>query len=429
MALVSLFSPRFSTAFEDFTGFSGRFVDNSLTKDSFAIEGTLLRNSRSILFRQTFRGLFDPVGGSRLRSGRISGFDVLVGSSLRPAYSVDNLDLSIEDYTNIAKASPELSFRTLFGGPDLYRGSDSDDRLAAYEGDDSVVAKQGDDVLEGGLGRDRLLGKRGGDLIDGEEGDDRLIGGKARDTLLGGQGSDEIFAGPGRDRVDGGEGNDSLSGKSSKDSLAGSLGDDDLFGNRGEDLLQGGEGNDSLVGNKNRDSLSGGLGEDVLRGGSGSDVLDGQQGADLLTGGLRKDRFVTRDGASPAVTLIDRGRTQTRLRGGNGLDVITDFSLRRGNRAARDQIFLDSQLLDRPYRPTPFLSDYVAGDSYFIEGVWEEDGSSSGLNRGDFVIDAPVPGTDLFFFVASRSIDLTDPANLANLDPAFFGTQILVLDF
>jgi Ca2+-binding RTX toxin-like protein len=98
-------------------------------------------------------------------------------------------------------------------------------------------------------------------------------------------------------------------------------------GQGGLDSLVGSAFNDTILGGAGEDTLTGGTGNDYLHGEAGRDRLDGSAGDDVLMGGLDRD------------TLIGgTGNDQFRFSSvGQGVDVITDFNRRKGE---KDQISL-----------------------------------------------------------------------------------------
>ncbi len=173
------------------------------------------------------------------------------------------------------------------------------------------------DLLVGGSGNDTLEGKGAGDVLYGRGGDDTLYGGRGKDTLYGGSGGDALFGDSNNDILHGGGGGDTLNGGNSADRLYGDDGDDILNGDNGHDTLYGGAGSDKLDGGAGNDRLEGGEGElDVLAGGAGDDRLFGDGGNDRLEGGEGSDRLRGGEGADEFL-----------FRAGDGVDVITDFSV------------------------------------------------------------------------------------------------------
>ena len=113
---------------------------------------------------------------------------------------------------------------------------------------------------------------------------------------------------PRDDRLRGTQERDILRGLGGNDRLIGRGGDDTLVGGVGNDVMNGGGGNDNIKGSGGRDRLLGKAGDDRLNGGGGNDILDGGSGVDRVRGGGGRDVF--------------------RLRRGQGLSRISDFSRR-----------------------------------------------------------------------------------------------------
>ena len=203
-------------------------------------------------------------------------------------------------------------------GNDDLKGDAGDDRLLGGEGRDTLSGDDGSDLLNGGAGNDSLSGGAAFDLLYGDSGDDVLDGGLGDDALRGEDGNDTMLGGAGDDLFEGAAGNDFVNGGTDQDFASGGVGDDRLLGGDGNDTLQGDEGADTLSGGLGLDSLEGGSGDDSLLGSDGSDVLLGGAGADTLAGGGGADRFIY---LLPTDSEIEAG-----------LDVITDFSFRAGDR-------------------------------------------------------------------------------------------------
>ena len=173
------------------------------------------------------------------------------------------------------------------------------------------------DLLVGGNNNDTIEGLGAMDVLYGRGGDDKLYGGSGKDTLYGGSGDDFLFGDGNNDILHGGAGGDTLHGGNSDDRLYGEDGDDTLNGDNGDDKLYGGAGSDKLDGGDGNDRLEGGEGElDVLAGGAGKDRLFGDGGNDRLEGGEGADRLHGGEGADEFL-----------FRAGDGVDVITDFSV------------------------------------------------------------------------------------------------------
>jgi Ca2+-binding RTX toxin-like protein len=159
-----------------------------------------------------------------------------------------------------------------------------------------------------GLG---FLGSAGPDVIQGWEG--------TANGIRGGAGDDRLTGGNDFNDVNGELGNDTLIGRSVLgDLLMGGQGNDSIDASQstGRNQLNGNLGNDALVGGAGGDTLRGGQGDDVIAGGGGDDFLSGDLGRNTLTGGPGADGFHASAG---------------------GLEVITDFSGRAG-----DRILIDS---------------------------------------------------------------------------------------
>ncbi len=173
------------------------------------------------------------------------------------------------------------------------------------------------DLLVGGKDNDTIDGKGAADVLYGRGGDDTLYGGNGKDTLYGGSGDDFLSGDNNNDILHGGAGGDTLNGGKSADRLYGEDGDDTLNGGNGDDMLYGGAGSDKLDGGDGNDRLEGGEGDlDVLAGGAGDDRLFGDGGNDRLEGGEGSDRLRGGEGADEFL-----------FRAGDGVDVITDFSV------------------------------------------------------------------------------------------------------
>jgi Ca2+-binding RTX toxin-like protein len=111
-------------------------------------------------------------------------------------------------------------------GPDVIRGTNGADDIAALGGDDVVCGRNGADdislgngndigdggskadVITGGDGADKVFGGNGNDLLRGSDGNDHLNGGDGRDALLGQGGNDQLVGGTRRDDCNGGPGID-----------------------------------------------------------------------------------------------------------------------------------------------------------------------------------------------------------------------------
>ncbi|PNQ33401.1 hemagglutinin, partial [Ralstonia solanacearum] len=131
-----------------------------------------------------------------------------------------------------------------------------------------------------------------------------------------------------------------IEGTSGNDTLTGTSGNDRIYGYAGDDTLSGGDGNDLL---------RGGAGNDVLNGGNGNDILIGGAGNDTLTGGAGGDIFLWQVNAADNT-------------GGNGTDVITDFTLASGpDDATADRIDVSALLVG--------YTAEADGAAHYVNGV------------------------------------------------------------
>ena len=223
------------------------------------------------LTTETFRGLFSFSGQSLLggffpfpgdqffplpgdvpellfirTSGRLTGYDVELGSALR--YTVGSFDVD---------ARSAFQLLALRGTADFQR--------LVFAGNDSLLGSRFSDVL---------IGFDGGDAISGFDGSDRLLGGNGLDRLFGGSGNDVMTGGNDRDWLFGGDGNDLLAGNGGSDVLRGEDGNDVLIGGLGPDFLNGGPGADSFRFLSLRDSPPGSTGRDRIEDFSAADLID-----------------------------------------------------------------------------------------------------------------------------------------------------------
>ncbi len=187
--------------------------------------------------------------------------------------------------------------RLLFGGNDLFWGSNGAEEINGLDGGDTMIALDGDDVVHGGLGADDVNGNIGQDNVFGDEGADIVRGGRGADTLDGGAGDDPH--------------------------VNGNIGDDLVRGGSGNDTVYGGQGQDTLRGEVGLDLLSGDLGDDVLFGGSGADrfALRAGGGADRVAdfNAAEGDRLLLSPGASYSFVTLN-GYAGVRLSGGETLE-------------------------------------------------------------------------------------------------------------
>jgi Ca2+-binding RTX toxin-like protein len=220
-------------------------------------------------------------------------------------------------------------------------------RVSLGDGDDSARLEGGQwATLHGGPGNDRLEGlPDGSNTFNGGTGNDTMIGGSLSDRFSTGakpDGADTMIGGnpvPGStwssfdlvsyerrsqgvradldgDRDDGALGErdligadiEGIDGSRFADVLTGGPASDHLNGLDGRDLITGGGGTDYLVGDslvvdrsRSEDRILGGGGNDVLTGGAGGDRLAGGPGDDTIYAGPGADRVRTRDGAADTV--------------------------------------------------------------------------------------------------------------------------------
>jgi Ca2+-binding RTX toxin-like protein len=162
-----------------------------------------------------------------------------------------------------------------------------------------LTASQASPTLTGGAGADTLTGWSGDASMSGGDGNDLIQGGAGWDYVNGNKGDDVIDGGSGgADWLVGGQGNDLITAHTSGNILYGNLGSDTLNGGTGDELIRGGQG------------------DDVLSGGAGRDWMSGDRGSDTLTGGTGADTF--------------------HASSGEGLDVVTDFSIADGDHVQLD---------------------------------------------------------------------------------------------
>ncbi len=131
-----------------------------------------------------------------------------------------------------------------------------------------------------------------------------------------------------------------------------------IEGTSGNDTLTGTSGNDRIYGYAGDDTLSGGDGNDLLRGGAGNDVLNGGNGNDILIGGAGNDTLTGDAGGDIFLWEVSAANNT----GGNGTDVITDFTLASGpNDATADRIDVSALLVG--------YTAEADGAAHYVNGV------------------------------------------------------------
>ncbi|HEY7033866.1 MAG TPA: calcium-binding protein, partial [Thermomicrobiales bacterium] len=281
--------------------------DASITRDDVYFQGGGLHirgsNDRIDISSRADIGFAD---GSTIPEGDVSAL-LYASRSTTPSPNPDLFNGTDGDDRFDALAGNDFLYGN--GGNDDLAGGADDDRLNGGAGDDSLAGGSGNDRIYGDAGNDALAGNEGYDTLDGGAGDDALDGGEDNDTLLGGTGRDTLRGGAtGHDELHGGDDDDtliagsdpawgsSLYGENGKDTLIGGLNNDTLDGGSEDDLLQGFGGDDYLIGQDGNDVLQGGEGVDVLNGANGDDSLDGGPGDDTLSGGPGDDWYVLKRG-------------------------------------------------------------------------------------------------------------------------------------
>jgi Ca2+-binding RTX toxin-like protein len=198
-----------------------------------------------------------------------------------------------------------------------------------------VASEPGDDRLDGGDGNDTLRGGIGNDYLEGGEGNDALDGGTGNDALVGGNGNDTYYIDSVGDTITGFDSGDdgvvssidfNLTGLNTIENLQLTNISTTGIGNSNSNSIIGNELNNLLVGNDGSDRLVGSAGTDTLTGDGGRDYLVGDTGDDTLTGGEAGDRFV--------FDILNGDNFRPRVM---GIDVITDFKRRQGDKIVLDR--------------------------------------------------------------------------------------------
>jgi len=186
MAKVRLFKGFRSTFFDKFSGQSAQLRELA-SPSSF----TIANSDQN--FTQTFEGTFELTQKGRVKSGTITAFNVSINGE--PAWSVSDVLITVEQYNNLFKVSPQNAFDQLFGSADQFDGSESSDTLFSYAGADSINGNQGNDLIDAGIDDDQLFGDAGNDTLNGGSGEDILVGGLGSDVLNGGTQADLLTGG------------------------------------------------------------------------------------------------------------------------------------------------------------------------------------------------------------------------------------------
>ena len=221
-------------------------------------------------------------------------------ATLTPSAGIsDTTNLVTLDNTGVANAagnagigttaSNNYAVETIVGPPP---GPDPDPNTPT-DGKDVITLPSTGGTVSAGEGADSVSGAGGDDFIHGNTGDDSLAGGAGDDIARGGQGADFV------------------QGNTGDDLVFGDLGDDTAVGGQGFDFVQGNVGDDYVFGDLGNDTVLGGQGSDIVMGGAGDDYVSGDLGNDTVTGGTGADLF--------------------NFAGGDGHDVVTDFSRAEGD--------------------------------------------------------------------------------------------------
>ena len=143
----------------------------------------------------------------------------------------------------------------VFGGSDIFNGSEGNDWVDGYDGNDNISTGGGADFVRGLDGNDIIDGGLGDDDVNGNRGEDDRPRRRRRGLVRGGQGDDFVSGDAGDDGT----------------STATSARTRSFGGDAGNDIVFGGQDHDQLFGDDGADSLSGDLGNDTMTGGEGAD--------------------------------------------------------------------------------------------------------------------------------------------------------------
>jgi Ca2+-binding RTX toxin-like protein len=370
-------------------------------------------------------------------------------------------DTAGADQVNFSASGASWTYETLFNKS-----------VTATTGDDIFYGDGRANSLVGGAGNDQLLGRAGDDTLDGGEGIDQLEGGAGNDTFLVDNTGDEVVenTGEGIDTIQSSVTrvlapnveNLMLTGVMAIDGT-GNATANILIGNSAANALDGGDGNDTLDGSGGADTLRGGFGDDIYRidaldtvvenAGEGSDtietfdgytlaqtierltllgtaavngtgndsdnVIKGNAGNNMLDGGLGNDTMVlsgtkadyTLDPLSPSHVSL----TDTRVTGGDGVDIITNFE----NFQFSDGAFsLAGLLLNKGVvlgsdLPDSTLNGLAAPERIFgfagndmINGGGGSDTLFGGAGDDTFVFATPDPAPDTIVELLNEGTDL-----------------------
>lgn len=121
--------------------------------------------------------------------GTIEAFTLKMdGSALIKA---SDLQLSVSQFaTDFANGDTKALEKDVFGGKDIFVGSDERDSIYGFDGNDNIRGHGGADLIVGGRGADHLHGDEGGDVFRFESVADSRV--KTPDTIFDLSGNDRI---------------------------------------------------------------------------------------------------------------------------------------------------------------------------------------------------------------------------------------------
>jgi serralysin len=121
--------------------------------------------------------------------GTIEGFNLK--SDGAAVLKASGLEISLPQFaTDLANHDAKALQADLFGGKDIFVGSDERDVIYGYGGNDNIRGHGGADLIVGGRGTDHLHGDEGGDVFRFESVADSRV--KAPDTIFDLGGNDRI---------------------------------------------------------------------------------------------------------------------------------------------------------------------------------------------------------------------------------------------